>query len=615
MIRALLRKEIRESASLLLAFLGLALLLEAILRLSGGLHGFDAGDMIKARPFLFVLALPSLFMLFQANHLVAGEKERGTLQALLDLPVSPLAVGAIKFAFGALFALFFLLLMRLCVPGHVALPHDAMPISLFLLMLYCCAFFAACLVRNAFVGVMLSVVFAMVSLLGAALLSVASLLPTYLVLQLWVDFTPDMNLFFQIMWFIVLFFIIEAGIAFHTLHHRPGKRLAAIAALPACLIFLPLLWLASICVYNTLGAPEFKPRFETAFLQDEANRESYAEFIRRTNEWEKEVISPRRAALDKVEGLLITDSAWRTPEMRSVIEETRSAREEALVFLGSANLACHIETPYDTLPRLYSVLTFVRLEAADALLTFHRGGKEAALGRMERLLKSVERLTESGTLIQSMVARSGIDICLDALSEMYRLDAGTLPREETERIHGILAGIDAGMPERTARVFQMAGADLDLFAEEYHITASPDPKRARWLLPLFVSYTRWRQDIHDEFFRLMELARADFWTIGAEIDRDPWQDQTLTDRLLRPVEIFWRDRFISGLSGIMENTAEARRRIRLARIRMLLHDHQESHGVLPASLDELFARTGAAPLVDPVSGREFSFPEILAGDR
>lgn len=356
-------------------------------------------------------------------------------------------------------------------------------------------------------------------------------------------------------------------------------------------------------------AASLYPPIDYARFADPANRENYAECFRRTREFSDSYAR----AYDQYENEL--NAAWKirpdrySDTIAKIITSSAAMRHEVFAFLVQHDLTPYIDTAAVAggsyaMPKILFVVNLYKIECLE-IIELHRRGKVAEAGeKLEALLAVNQSMFGVGRLIQEMVGFACLGMATEAMREMYPLD-GQLPPPR------VLAGLAARMDAIDGVLRHSLGPALASEALEMEVNLRELSTQQNYGF----DYSRMRRQILGEYSRLIYLSSQDIWTIAAELRQSPEDRVSAWDRVAHPVNSTVYATLMPNLYGALVKKEVARSQLRLLRLQLYLAMYQKEKGRLPESLAQLYAEYNLDPVISPLTGKEYPYPGIIAGDR
>ncbi len=639
MLRTIIRKDFR---SLRVVVFGLLAAFLAILGL----------DNLPTTPGLFLMScgsLPILAAILIANQVVASEKEKQHLAALMSLPIVPQRLWLIKFFSGLaltlLFALFAYIAYACYCEAYSLTPFapdrydilgvervspaepmvqqllagiewtEAQVIGVVLYLAvaaYAISFVAATFSPNAIVA----------SLSGFLLLGLTQVLFVMVMMAAFflnlpfcaVSSSAFDSLFVGGCCVVVLCGLISAlalsFAAFKHHHRRQAVRLRAyaLAVTPAFLpvaVALAYLLLLSVVNLPVLNPPS--PGFDADFLRNPDNLASAQEFQRLTAKFKTDF----GTSYDRdFQANLTTDwDTIPTPAMSAILDSTAALRNEFFDYAAAHPLTPYCQSPYALYntdsgyaPDGGTLISLWKLESFDIRREARRGNLGQAQQQALRLMAATDHCLDSSTLFLQLVGIANTGIAAEAACAIVPLDGSADPR--------FIAALDREFAtlENKAR---------HAFVSAFIVESAYFDGATSVLTNLGIGYPfgnkRIFAEYHTELVRqLIAASTRPYYTVAGRL---PQLTYSRTEYLLYPAAVTLIEVATPKLNSVLNNSASVIDMLRLARLHLLLARYRRETGRRAMTPDTVYRHYNLTPFLDDFTGQPFPDAVITADGR
>ncbi len=623
MIRMLVSREVSRLRTLCYTFfLVLPILMLLLIEMLQLLYGFSDDSDTLVKFWFIAVVVPLLFIMLLACQLVAGDKENGRLQALLELPIAPVAVWAVKFCLGWFLSFTYIIYATFfCFAATGSGEFFGYPLLFFALtagFAYTLSFLISCYAQNALTSLLVLVVIAvsgfavytgMTEFSGSMLANVTGLwflddvrtdqMPVWLAGSL--DFITLPLAFFSLYYFL-------------TRHRRLEVRLLPYVILFGPLfglLFIPLAYLGVLAVHNHPALDHAVPRISTAWLHDAGKRESHRQFVQLLDDWHQQfgeqadddaaVLTDTAALINCIHNGYFNDtvnSSGSDTEIR-VLRLTQDARDTITEFMATHSLAMYIDAPpHDTpLPRVIGLLALFRLESLALQQEIRQGNRAAALRRFTRNVHSIRNLYRDNLLFMVLVADACYGIMVEDLPVLFPFDRAGGTAAEADALLAQLAEVETEARPALARSLEGEAAYFYYFMTVVGTSVHEG-------YPL-LNRRRSVQLYEDAMLPLITVSRQPFHLNRSYEHVEPvfaWHDH-----LLSPLSPVFTAIAFPKLTSSRDKHAMTIEYGRLGQVHVRLWKYVRAQGRFPATLDELWQFAGVPPLTSELTGQPYPY--------
>ena len=473
MLSVLLRKETRLLARLTGWFALIVLLAWLLLQLSGG--GWDAAGREGIYVLFFGMVIPTLYSLFAASYLVAGERSARTLTAVCALPVPLPLLWRVKFFSGLAFCIAFTGtlggMVLQAMQGHLS-GDEVLVYAVAMIAIYAVAFLVSCCLRSTLGSMIIGAIAAITCVVSVTWLAdeladgierfqyaargYTSPHSTFTVIS-----NTENAVAFALYVCLALLATWLGRNYFRTYHSRLLPRLLNLLRGPGMLVGCGLAWLLLLCVVNAPGCTRVSFDADASFATDPVNRDSYRAYVAITDRWTRQLgeVETRRVAKGMAQGYAA--AAARPAEYEDVPTErevvrTRVLRDEVWTDLLTRNTNVQVAADYDSLPRILFLHTLGQIECLDIAGQW-RGNRQLAEQKLLRLFRVLNRLSGSGNFTQELLVAGIVRRAAATAQEMYPLTKQQPGGSAGDELVYLITELEAKLPEGMARALTVEG--------------------------------------------------------------------------------------------------------------------------------------------------------------
>lgn len=628
MIRMLVVRELLRLRSLFYTFfLALPILMLLFIDALQAVYGFGDEGAGQAKFWFIAVVVPLFFGILLACQLVAGDKENGRLRALLELPVPPFAVWAVKFILG--WVIFFTYIIYAVIFGFAVsgegefLVDPLIIFALTVIFAYALAFLVSCHAPNAMTALLILMVIAIIGAIigagvsglaegGADLVEVTGIWNLDLARH---DMNRTLEFLAPALDLCAVPLAILSLLYFMLYHRRLELRILPYAVLFGPLIVLaviPCFYLAFLAVYNHPALNHYTPRIATPWLHDANNREPFNEFCRRLEDWQAQfgeqaaplVFDPADTAsiISLIHGDYLNDTANRASDTATrIIQLTEPARESLTGYMASHSLSMYIDPDSPAfravMPRALSLITVVKLEDLAMEREIRRGDRIAALRRYARVLRWIGNLYKDNTLIMVLVADACHGIAAEGLPTLFPFDRPGGTAAEADAVLAQMAALEAAARPALARSLE---AEITYAASAYASFGTG----LKGGYPL-LGRRKMMEFYENAMLPLIAASRQPY-----HLDRSFYQDDqnfAWHDYLLCPLAPVIVDVAVPKLGSTRCKHAVCIEQGRLGQLHLQLWKFVRARNRFPATLEELWRFAGVAPMTSELTGQPYPY--------